>query len=504
MMKLALTTLSVLALMATGLRTPSAMGSDGSAPSPVSFVDKSPVFAGDQALKNPNLPSLHAGTIVGQGGLCLTASSLGPKTTSGNAQAFMEVCNLDSTSNQRWTRMLSTGQIIHQGSDKCLNIEGGASGTTVIVYACSDAKAVSSNEAWAYVPLQDGRVQIKNTGLPGASEKCLNVYQALRSRETGTIVWPCQPGGAMNDLWFPEPQPIVVPIKFYRLADDDGTAEAPVSVSDMTYIIGLVNSLYRRAGVVFEVSTALWTTHRGSSLNTGRSAAVPGWATVTDSELNALGQAGAKVDAELRNMVDTTRLTVFLPNAGGGYSGLSSDPKKRPRDYAKMPGIVVGDVGIGPVNTGKRGYAKLMAHELGHYFGLSHTFVEPPKWNEGDAPYPKFGADFARTQLVAAKGNAEAAFDGDNLPGTFPDPGPWVFEERSGGSWQSCEGSSTITIGVSPGSSLTVDRSNIMSYFFCEAIPYISPNRLTDMLSPHQLATIRSVLLSRTHLAVKK
>lgn len=367
---------------------------------------------------------------------------------------------------------------MHYATAKCLNIEGGATGTSVIIYTCN--ATTQPNEVWQFSTLSDGRSQIQNAGLTGASGKCLNVYGGLRDVGTGTIVWPCASGGATNDTWYPQPTTKTIGIKVIKLANDDGSNASPMTSAQLVSGFNLVNQVYARAGISFDASHATWTTHNNTAMNGITNTACPGGVCTLDTAVRAL--------------VDTTKLTIILPNTGGGFSGMSASATARPTDYAKMPGDFT-NLGGNPATNGTAlGLANLLGHELGHYFNLDHTFFNPPSGT--------VLADDARTRLEAAAGNVVTAFDADGRD-TFPDPGPWVFEERDGGvAFNSCAGSSTITVTPSTAAyaaTLNVDRQNYMGYFAC---PFPSaPSVYSATLTPGQLAHAYSIATAtRTHL----
>ncbi len=108
-----------------------------------------------------------------------------------------------------------------------------------------------------------------------------------------------------------------------------------------------------------------------------------------------------------------------------------------------------------------------LAHEIGHYLGLFHTH---PAWG----PMKDFD------QIVEmAKTEGVAAFDGDLLSDTPPDPGPDYYLEKV--SSDKCGGPASFKIAKV---TFKPDRSNLMSYFRCPPIT----------LSPKQIAVIRKTL----------
>jgi hypothetical protein len=110
-----------------------------------------------------------------------------------------------------------------------------------------------------------------------------------------------------------------------------------------------------------------------------------------------------------------------------------------------------------------------LAHEIGHYLGLPHTFV-------GD-PFPDLAAAEA---YLAAHGGDPRAFDGDGFTDTPPDPGLRPFE---------CERRTEVEL---LGTRFVLPRRNLMSYY-----------DERDSLSRQQLARARWVLERRRRHAMR-
>lgn len=418
--------------------------------------------------------------IVGQSGMCLeyAPDSL---TNLGNPRAVMRSCT-GALRQQWWVN----GSYIRSKADTnlCLNIEGGVAGTSVVLYrGC----AGYANEMWSLEDLGDGgRVRIRNP----ASGKCLSVYGALRSPGTGTVVDTCT--DAPNSAWF-APRGMVHKVKLRPIlfTNDDGvsgttwidangavTASAKKTFSDA---VAQVNRIYERAGITLTVADTDWTTVASTSINT-----------------TVAGNAGPMLqdprDLFLRTLASPVFVSGFVPvmltNTGGGFAGA-----KRTDDYLKMPSNLDKTEG----QTGLNGYAGVFAHELGHYFGLVHTF--------NDSLYATTAQAKAQ-QFALSAGWTLGAFDADGLADTYPDPGPWVYEERASGSlgtllgYQGCSGGEIYNLpglqllgGVFTYPSITLqpDRLNMMSYFRCD-LPAIAgtPNPLR--LTPQQAALMNATL----------
>jgi hypothetical protein len=120
-----------------------------------------------------------------------------------------------------------------------------------------------------------------------------------------------------------------------------------------------------------------------------------------------------------------------------------------------------------------------LAHEVGHWLDLSHTFLDPTNYYGGGKGQI---TDTTPKVLTAAGGpGGEFRLDGDGLSDTPPDPGA-VYVENNVPSWE-CEGVFEVNSGA--GWSLRFDpqRGNVMSYYRCDA---------RDTLTLQQIAVIRN------------
>ena len=127
------------------------------------------------------------------------------------------------------------------------------------------------------------------------------------------------------------------------------------------------------------------------------------------------------------------KIVVFFrhgPDAGPTGGGFSSTAY----NFVVMPGFAATVVCNGAQNI------TLLAHELGHYLGLSHTFREFKKRGEAAAAF-------------RAAGNKPDFFDGDGLPETPPEA---YIEELS------CGPDALVILNGIPFPFL---RKNIMSYY---------------------------------------
>ncbi len=112
-----------------------------------------------------------------------------------------------------------------------------------------------------------------------------------------------------------------------------------------------------------------------------------------------------------------------------------------------------------------------LAHEIGHYLHIGHTFGPFPK-NVDEAI--KIIKEYIATGKDKSKGLQIFDGDIDSILDTPPDPGPDLFESfyGVGSCCKSDKGAITVTVNFDDGSApekylISPDRSNIMSYFMC-------------------------------------
>ena len=95
------------------------------------------------------------------------------------------------------------------------------------------------------------------------------------------------------------------------------------------------------------------------------------------------------------------------------------------QDYVALPNQIAPNFGL--LNQGNGSF---VAHELGHYLGLYHTF---PGWTDLDGPVyggsapSQQAADQSVVNYIAANGGTINALDGDGLSDTPPDPSPVLY-----------------------------------------------------------------------------
>lgn len=228
----------------------------------------------------------------------------------------------------------------------------------------------------------------------------------------------------VNDL-----MPRTVRVHAVRVANDDGTRRARITPQQVQLWVARANDVFATGKIRFEFAADAnagdWTDLRSSLINRMTAGRDATW----EAEKHAANAEAAKHPG---------KVTVFFrwgvePSGGPTGGGFSAGPEHY--NFVMMPGFddtrVCGNQNI-----------TLFAHELGHYFGLRHTFPRVYK-SVGDAE-----------QHLIAHGNSRAAFDGDGFTDTQPDP---VIEMTGCGS----QPASLVLNGLS----FTLPRTNVMSYY---------------------------------------
>ncbi|MFO0972541.1 MAG: M43 family zinc metalloprotease [Phycisphaerae bacterium] len=241
----------------------------------------------------------------------------------------------------------------------------------------------------------------------------------------------------------PTAPPTHVPIVAIVISDDDGSRTATTSPDNVRTWLEFANRVFAPAGIAFDFA--------GDASD---------FLTLRDSVINRLvGDVQADWHAAQRHSIaiasrHPTQVVLFfrygpdpLPT-GASFGGFDNN-------FVTMCGWQAG-------NHCGHPHTDALAHEIGHYLGLSHTFPQP------------FESADAALKFLREHGNRPAAFDGDGLADTPPDPCVRYTE---------CERVSTLTLGTL---TLPLSRRNIMSYY-----------DERDALSPQQIARVRWYLAFR-------
>lgn len=245
----------------------------------------------------------------------------------------------------------------------------------------------------------------------------------------------------------------VVPFHAIKASDDDGRRAAEVTPADVAKWVDKANEVFAAAGVKFVFNPD----PRG-----------PDWTEIRDTALNNLESKLAHVRYAAQVSEGYPGKIVAIFRHGLGRTPVEDAYSSLYEKALVMPGFATSRWIVGKDSRGRWVEGQnlwMLAHELGHYMGLPHTF-----------PNEVGTTTLATALMIMANGGDIDAMDGDQIPDTPPDAG---FHYYIGRGWDPCKGPETYTVsetlrGRTFSWELAPDRHNVMSYFGCDPV-HITP-----------------------------
>jgi hypothetical protein len=244
-------------------------------------------------------------------------------------------------------------------------------------------------------------------------------------------------------------------------ANDDGSQAATPSPAAIAKSVALANEVYnpREVNFLFDVATDIYR-FNDDFLNRDCRRRDHGVYTDPNVEPGADPAFEAELMNKRRNEVALRfpgRITIYF-TAGSRYYWSATEGRwiYGPRGYS-WSNHFDEFVSMAAHAAG----SDLMAHEIGHYLHLDHTFANTPA-TIADA------VALIRKFVEVDKGSKDAVpglFEGDGVVDTPPDPGPGIFKNQC----DPAESLVSIPVTFADGSNrtyvLSPDRENIMNYW---------------------------------------
>ena len=249
-------------------------------------------------------------------------------------------------------------------------------------------------------------------------------------------------------------------IRAIQCSDDDGSRKADVSVSEVNWWIDAANNVYSRAGIQFD---HIFKLHELK--NTSINKLDP--KEDGDSRIVSTGKQKSKDAAYAWAEEYRGEIVVFFRHGrGNGASDSGFSSKKA--EYVVMPGFSITNTTAYYQDGSKKKIQniKLLAHELGHYFGLDHTHSDGLKVPKNSRNPDQVVVDY----LSENKSTSVSILDGDSgvVADTPADVSKKYFLAKG---WNPADYSNEVMIrNTELGIDLNFnpDRHNVMSYFNCD------------------------------------
>ncbi len=263
-------------------------------------------------------------------------------------------------------------------------------------------------------------------------------------------------------------QDISLRVHAIKVADSDGQRATNITPQQ-------VNQLVDKTNAIFSTSAAK------ISLKFNPDPKGPDWSILKNTAINNLSSKNPYSSGfeEARSEADKypDKIVLFFRSGEDYSSDVREGFSSQSRNFIVLPALQ------------DSSEFTLLAHELGHYLGLSHTF---PGRSDEFTDTPEKASEY-----IADNGGTKEALDGDGIADTPPEAGTSFYFNQG---WDTCsQWNDSYTIsglkvsGEAFSYTFTPDRNNVMSYFSCEPMAFTpgQVKRMREWLQmPHRQALI--------------
>jgi len=251
-------------------------------------------------------------------------------------------------------------------------------------------------------------------------------------------------------------EPLSFPLKFVMCADSDGTNARSFPQERIPDLVGFLNKAFRQVGVSFTFDPSDYETRADSRLNRDFDVSTEEHTDRDKPPADSGKRDHIAARAALAKESPDKIVVVMRRGSMWEWDTATSRWVDKPSSENYSDGRIVS-----PALSEDPG---MFAHELGHYFGLAHTFGLKPRSLEEVVDMLK-----ETVKRGTPPDWADRYFDGDGIPDTPPDPGPAALESMGYELFVPFRGRKvpvTFEDGSQKSFLFAPDVFNTMSYYF--------------------------------------